>query len=100
MEDTSYNGYTNYETWLICLNIDNEQGLYNSINDLVTEYFNETHEDRDTLDLYTLGNRIKEYLEELFYIESCSVYKICDTWTYRDWQEIDWMEVAKTRLDR
>lgn len=96
----TYNGYTNYETWLVCLNIDNEQGLYNSVNDLVTEYLNETHHDRDTSDKYELGNRIKEYLEELFANDELGIVKICDTWTWRDWQEIDWMEVAGTRLDR
>ena len=96
----TYNGYTNYETWLICLNIDNEQGLYNSVNELVTEFLNETHHDRDTADKYQIGNRIKEYLEELFSNDELGIVKICDTWTWRDWQEIDWQEVAETRLDR
>lgn len=95
----TYNGYTNYETWLLCLNIDNDEGLYNSVRDLTTEYLNETHHDRDTANKYDLGNIIKEWLEEAFYNEECSVYKICDTWTLRDWQEIDWLEVAETRLE-
>ena len=95
----TYNGYTNYETWLVCLNIDNEQGLYNSVNDLVTDYLNETHYDRETADKYHLGNMIIEYLEELFSDEELGVVHICDTWTWRDWQEIDWIEVAETILD-
>lgn len=98
MTEEGYNGYTNFETWLICLNIDNDFGLYNSINVLVTDYLNETHEDRETIDKYKLGQIIKDWLEEIFFIEDCQVYKICDTWTFRDWQEIDWCEVAETRL--
>ena len=30
-----YNGYTNYETWVVCLWIDNEQSSYNYVNDVV-----------------------------------------------------------------
>ena len=90
-EEKGYNGYTNYETWLLCLNIDNEEGLYNEIRDLV-----ELHSEEE--DLF-LGDMIKEYLAELFYNEEFQVYKICDTWTERDWQEIDWEEVAETRRE-
>lgn len=97
--DKGYNGYNNYETWLLCLNIDNDQGLYNSINELVTEYLNDTRYDRTTCNYYDLGDRIRDYLEELFWNDEYNVYKICDTWTLRDWQEIDWLEVAETRLE-
>lgn len=87
-----YNGYTNYETWLLCLNVDNDQGLYESINDLVNENsnINET---------YQLGDLIREYIEEIAWIDDIGIYKICDTWTQRDWQEIDWIEVTETRLE-
>ena len=29
MEDTTYNGWTNYETWNVALWIENSEGLYN-----------------------------------------------------------------------
>lgn len=91
MENTSYNGYTNFETWLLCLNIDNEYGIYSEIRDFV--------EENEELDNYDLGDKLKDYLEELFFIEENNIFKICDTWTLRDWQEIDWTEVAQTRRD-
>ncbi len=89
MADTPYNGYTNYETWLLCLNIDNEQGIYESVNEFV--------EKKKELDNYDLGEKLKEFLEELFFVDEHNIYKICDTWTFRDWQEINWVEVAETR---
>lgn len=88
-KNEEYNGYTNYETWLLCLNIDNEYNLYNAVRDIVAY-----GEEKDN---YELGELIKEYLEEMFYSEEFQVYKICDTWTLRDWQEINWTEVAETR---
>jgi len=98
VEAEGYNGYTNYETWLICLNIDNDSELYESINDLTTEYLNEYHYERDITDKYELGKRIKDYLEELFCNDEIGVIHIRDSWTWRDWQEIDWIEVAETRI--
>jgi hypothetical protein len=91
-EETGYNGYSNYETWLLCLNIDNEEYLYTEINNIVDEQ-------KGIMDTYDMGNMIKEYLEELFFNEEYNIYKICDTWTTRDWNEINWVEVAETRLE-
>jgi hypothetical protein len=91
MTDTPYNGYTNYETWLLCLNVDNEQGIYESVNEFV--------EENKELDNYDLGEKLKEFLEEWFFVEEHNIYKICDTWTFRDWQEINWVEVAETRRE-
>lgn len=37
MSEEGYNGWTNYETWLLALNVDNDQGLYNSTRDLIKQ---------------------------------------------------------------
>lgn len=87
--DKKYNGYTNYETWLMALNIDNDKGLYEMIQtDIISE--------NQDLDDYELGDLIKEAIEELAYNEEFNIYKLCDTWTYRDFQEIDWSDIAHT----
>jgi len=91
MADEGYNGYTNYETWLLCLNIDNDEGLYDEIRNIALGY-------KDQEDFYNIGLLIQEFLEETFYIEAAGCYKICDSWTERDWKEINWNEVAETRL--
>ena len=90
-----YNGWTNYETWLLRLNLDNDYGVYQATQ----EWFKEA----DTTDinehLYELIDNFKEWLEGLFYIEDYSIYKICDTWTFRDWHEINWHEIVKSYLE-
>lgn len=89
--EETYNGYSNYETWLLCLNIDNDQGLYNSINETV-----ETNKSEDD---YELGEIIRKNLEELCWVDTYNIYKISDTWTTRDWHDINWREVATTRRE-
>ena len=81
MEDETYNGYTNYETWKLCLNLDNDESLYNEYKDY----------DRD----YT---QLKESLESIFEVDNG--YKISyDFWSYNEWKEIDWIEVLETRKE-
>ena len=92
MSGEGYNGYTNYETWLVCLNIDNDEGLYHDVRRAAKE-------SKELHDNYEVGQELKEYLEEWFYDDKNHIYKICDSWTERDWKEINWTEVAETRLE-
>ncbi|MAH49118.1 hypothetical protein CMI37_25055 [Candidatus Pacearchaeota archaeon] len=79
---TEYNGYTNYETWLLCLNLDTDEGLYKLFNN-----YEGTADD------------LKEELEKMFCHVDEIGYKICDFWSNRDWAEINWQEVLETRAD-
>ena len=83
-----YNGWTNYETWLLALNVDNDEGLYDISRELI-----EQTKDRE---VYEAAKELKEQLEDLTYKEECNIYKICDSWTYRDWQEINFNEIVKS----
>lgn len=86
----SYNGYTNYETWLMSLNLDNEQPL----NEMVMELAN-----KQNLGNYEKAQSLKEQIEELFYIEEHGIIKICDAWTLRDFQEIDWIDIIESHIE-
>jgi hypothetical protein len=83
-----YNGWVNYETWLLALNVDNDQGLYESTREIIKR--------TKDLEIYNAAKEIKDYLEELAYNEECSIYKICDNWTQRDWDEVDFSEIVKS----
>ena len=89
-KDAEYNGYSNYETWLMSLNLDNEQPL----NGMVMTIAN-----AKDLDTYDKAQVLKERVEEMSYNDGLGVYKICDTWTERDFQEVDWCEIIESHLD-
>lgn len=88
-KDEEYNGYSNYETWLMSLNLDNEQPL----NEMVMEIANGSG------DTYDKAQELKQRIEELFYNEQLGIYKICDSWTDRDFQEIDFTEIIESHVD-
>ena len=54
-EDKKYNGYNNYETWLVALWIDNDQGYQEDINSM--------SEQCTADDINDLATSIKEYVE-------------------------------------
>ena len=59
---------------------------------------NYTISETEKPDTYKIADLFKEYLEEMFYIEEYGIYKICDTWTFRDWQEINWIEIVEAYI--
>lgn len=79
---TDYNGWTNYETWKLALNLDNDEFWYGDIRRLANRA-------GDKFD----GDYLKTYLEEAIEFESVG-YKLCDFWSYNEWEEIDFDEVA------
>ena len=84
-EEKKYNGWSNYETWKLALNLDNDEGSYNSVRDRDKEWG---------------CDELKEWLEEFCNeINSEDIqevgYKLCDFWSFHEWAEIDWLEVAE-----
>jgi hypothetical protein len=86
MNEKEYNGYTNYETWLVALWIDNDQGLSEIITD-------NTRDNRDSL--YNIADSIKELIED---------YAPETTGLYADLMnaalsEVNWKEIAENHLE-
>jgi len=96
MTDEKYNGWTNYETWLLKLNLDNDQGIYTTCHDWFKENYKITEIEKPNL--HEIADSFKEFLEEMFFIEEHNIYKIFDTWTNRDWQEINWFEIIESYI--
>ena len=83
--DEVYNGWTNYETWLLALNIDNSEGLQQEVLEFV-------YEDDSTPYL------LEEWIEDLIAIEcqGIQMYKIFDSWSEREFANIDWYELFES----
>lgn len=98
MEEEKYNGWTNYETWLLHLNLSDKQETDNATRELVKGIEEDGKKGYNKTD----GDKVqafREQLEELFWIAEHNIYKICDSWTSRDWHEINFLEVYKAYSD-
>lgn len=94
--DSSYNGWTNYETWLVNLWLNNDEETYNLCRSMAESCFEEAVANevlnREERACYILANRLKEMLEERNPLSSeASVYAdlvnaaLC---------EVNWREIA------
>lgn len=88
-KDAEYNGYTNFDTWLMSLNLDNDQYLN-------SELMRISNSSKDT---YDKAEELKDWIESEFYVDEFGVYKIWDTWTERDFQDVDWFDIIESHLD-
>jgi len=85
MCEKKYNGWTNYETWLLALNLNNSSGTQSIVTGYANDYDNYVD--------------FKEALEEALYDEETQIYKVEDRWLERDWNEINFYEVWQSFKD-
>lgn len=97
-----YNGCSNYETWNVCLWIDNEEGSYNYwryvAQEIAEEIRDEDYDDEDGAKMAAvsrLADRMESELEE-------GMPEVSGFWAdilTSAFQRIDWREAAATRFD-
>jgi hypothetical protein len=95
MADESYNGWRNYETWLLKLNLDNDYGTYQ----MCQSWFKNKKKHPSDEEMGLMVEQFKEMIEQQFFVEEYNIYYISDSWTHRDWQEIDWYEIVEAFLE-
>lgn len=85
-----YNGWTNYTTWNVALNIDSEQGLQEDIYTQIKE--------GNINNGYELKNYFKQTLEDSDnYDEKYNAYKLSDAWTDRELEsDVNWYEIYES----
>ena len=89
--ETTYNGWTNYETWVTALWIDNERETY----EMRREWAQENHAAGRTT--YDLATQIREYLEENNPLAGQSSLYYCLLGAALS--EIDYFEIAENWLE-
>jgi hypothetical protein len=87
-----YQGWDNYQTWVVNLWIDNEQGSQETSNAIAIETRKEDVDEwrRD------LADALKEWIEENMPDLGASMWSDL---LRSAWSEINWYEIAETKID-
>lgn len=95
MNNTTYQGWTNYETWVVSLWLDNDEGSYNYVRELTDEATEEAKEEQYPEAKHILGDKLRAWLSE-------SMPNLGGTlWTYllnAAFSEVGWTEIAENLL--
>jgi len=90
MNDTTYNGWTNYETWSAKLWMDNDESSYHYWNHVAAQYAG---------DAYELGKVLEEYYDEAaeqWMSDQASFF--ADIFNAA-LQSVNWLEIAESLLE-
>ena len=95
MKDTKYNGWTNYETWLVNLWIDNEQGSDEFWRSTAGEYYENAeataYSTKSESARYDLAEYMKDHFEEWSPLDpnAASIYHdlLCAALSSVNWHE-------------
>ena len=92
MSNETYNGWSNYETWLITLHIDNDQGLLEMVCDLVRD--GEFESDM------AAGEAIRDWLDDLREeMGVCTEQGMWSDMLRAAFEAVDWREVGEKFRD-
>jgi len=98
-----YNGWTNYETWVVALRMDNDQGSYNAAREQAAEVLEQATEDHP--EYLTPKERAVYILSETFKEEHEEANPLADAASvYSDLlgaalSEVNWHEIATNVID-
>jgi hypothetical protein len=101
MTDQTYNGWTNYETWLVNLWMDNEQGSQEFFREQAREIYDEAEAKpyltRDWVAIHRFADYLKEHHEENRpEMPTCGVYYDLLSGAL---SEVNWDEIARHYID-
>jgi hypothetical protein len=81
-ESTGYNGWSNYETWLVALWLNNEQGSYDALEELKAGAGSD----------YDKAERLEELVRELYVFEPTGL--VADLMN-ASLGRVDWVEIVR-----
>lgn len=100
---SDYNGWTNYETWLVNLWITNDQGSYEVSQDMAREAWEErqasAYATAEQEAKYVLAGKIKDWVEEMVDHEVVSPSGLVRDLVTGALGEVNWGEIAGSWLE-
>lgn len=102
-EDKTHNGYTNYETWLCALWLDNDQGTNEMIREKAEELVGEMEDCNNEDDCHKVYRQMSDYLEALVEeMHECS--GMPNAGMFADFlnaalKEIDYRDIAENQME-
>lgn len=95
MDDKTYNGWSNYETWAMALWIDNDEGSYHAARELVREAIDDIEESH----VVEAADALKNWQEEVMYDWEPDAALVFTDLLHAAFSEVDWYEVAQHYVD-
>lgn len=92
---TTYQGWTNYETWVVGLWLDNEEGSYNYTRELANESTVEATTEQYLEAKHILADKLKAWLEESMPDLGGTLWADLLNAAF---SEVEWTEIAENRL--
>jgi len=107
--DNKYNGWANWATWSVALNMDEIGGLDEDIEHLIDVHIRTPGLKPGDLDfriaVYDMAEIFKDFFMEITEVEITTpggnvgfIYAVCDIWTQRDMNNVDWIEIVEKRF--
>jgi hypothetical protein len=90
MNDTTYNGWTNYETWRVNLE------MFDSLT--LGDFWGYSDADPKEVDAYELGQELKEYAIEMLE-EDCNRESLALSYALAFLDAVNWREIAVSLIE-